>query len=84
MFVFFTNVKMLTISDPDDWTYISKIRIPIPSLNEYNPAKVLPETIMGLLGYFAAYVEKIEGDYNNVVGLPVGRLYQEGKDWLNQ
>lgn len=28
-------------------------------------------------GKFAAYISSIEGDYNNVVGLPVGRLYQE-------
>ncbi|HJC46537.1 MAG TPA: septum formation protein Maf [Candidatus Lachnoclostridium pullistercoris] len=33
----------------------------------------------GIQGRFAAYVEKIDGDYNNVVGLPVGRLYQEIK-----
>lgn len=31
----------------------------------------------GIQGAFAAYVRGIEGDYNNVVGLPVGRLYQE-------
>ena len=31
----------------------------------------------GIQGFFAAYVSGIEGDYNNVVGLPVGRLYQE-------
>lgn len=31
----------------------------------------------GIQGRFAAYVRGIEGDYNNVVGLPVGRLYQE-------
>lgn len=30
-------------------------------------------------GVFAAYIEGICGDYNNVVGLPVGRLYQELK-----
>ena len=31
----------------------------------------------GIQGYFAAYVEGISGDYNNVVGLPVGRVCQE-------
>ncbi|MCM1192647.1 MAG: Maf family protein [Butyrivibrio sp.] len=34
----------------------------------------------GIQGFFARYVRKIEGDYNNVVGLPVGRLYQEAKE----
>lgn len=36
----------------------------------------------GIQGFCARYVRKIEGDYNNVVGLPVGRLYQEIKEWL--
>ena len=36
----------------------------------------------GIQGIFARYVRGIEGDYNNVVGLPVGRLYQEAKEWL--
>lgn len=31
----------------------------------------------GIQGRFAAYVEKIDGDYNNVVGLPVSRLIHE-------
>ena len=33
----------------------------------------------GIQGSFATYVREIRGDYNNVVGLPVGRLYQELK-----
>ena len=33
----------------------------------------------GIQGSFAAYIKGIAGDYNNVVGLPVGRLYQEIK-----
>ena len=31
----------------------------------------------GIQGKFAAYVKGISGDYNNVVGLPVGRVCQE-------
>lgn len=31
----------------------------------------------GIQGRFAAYVKGISGDYNNVVGLPVGRVCQE-------
>lgn len=33
----------------------------------------------GIQGPFAAYVDGIEGDYNNVVGLPVAAVYQELK-----
>lgn len=33
----------------------------------------------GIQGKFAAYIQEIHGDYNNVVGLPAGRLYQELK-----
>ena len=33
----------------------------------------------GIQGAFAAFVKEIKGDYNNVVGLPVAKLYQELK-----
>ena len=33
----------------------------------------------GIQGLGARFVEKISGDYNNVVGLPIARLYQEIK-----
>ena len=33
----------------------------------------------GIQGVGGLYVREIHGDYNNVVGLPVGRLYQEVK-----
>lgn len=38
----------------------------------------------GIQGFCARYIKGIEGDYNNVVGLPVGRLYQEAKEWLGE
>lgn len=34
---------------------------------------------MAFRGLGARFVKGIRGDYNNVVGLPVGRLYQELK-----
>ena len=33
----------------------------------------------GIQGKCAIYIEKIDGDYNNVVGLPITRIYQELK-----
>lgn len=35
----------------------------------------------GIQGPFAAYVDGIEGDYSNVVGLPVSAVYQELKEY---
>ena len=31
----------------------------------------------GIQGPCAIYIEKIDGDYNNVVGLPIARIYKE-------
>ena len=31
----------------------------------------------GIQGKCAIYIEKIDGDYNNVVGLPVSAIYHE-------
>lgn len=38
----------------------------------------------GIQGQFAAYVQGIQGDYNNVVGLPVGRVYQTIKKMMQR
>lgn len=36
----------------------------------------------GIQGHFAIYIKGIHGDYNNIVGLPIARLYQELKNEL--
>jgi len=38
----------------------------------------------GIQGRFARYVSRIDGDYSNVVGLPVGRVYQEWKSLVER
>lgn len=35
----------------------------------------------GVQGKAAAFIKTVRGEYSNVVGLPVGRLYQEMKAW---
>lgn len=35
----------------------------------------------GIQGDFAIHVKSIQGEYSNVVGLPIGRLYQELKQF---
>lgn len=63
-YILYTQVKPIMVCDPDDWTYISSIRYAIPLWKDWNPSKVLPETLMGLCGYFSAYVKHpIIGDY---------------------
>ncbi len=36
----------------------------------------------GIQGKFAAYIDKIEGDYYNVVGLPISYIYQQMKHYM--
>ncbi len=38
----------------------------------------------GIQGRFAAYIRGIRGDYTNVVGLPVGRVWQEKKRLMEE
>ncbi|MDO4805276.1 MAG: Maf family protein [Lachnospiraceae bacterium] len=60
-----TDVFVARLSDEDIWGYIASGE-PMDKAGAY-----------GIQGLFARYIEKIDGDYNNVVGLPVGRLWRE-------
>lgn len=60
-----TKVDVYEMSDEEIWRYI-RTGEPMDKAGAY-----------GIQGMFAAFVKGIEGDYNNVVGLPVGRICEE-------
>ncbi|MBQ6845416.1 MAG: septum formation inhibitor Maf [Agathobacter sp.] len=62
-----TNVKMHEMSEAEIDRYIATGE-PMDKAGSY-----------GIQGKCAIYIEKIDGDYNNVVGLPITRIYQELK-----
>ena len=62
-----TDVYLYPISEKDIHAYI-KSGDPMDKAGAY-----------GIQGDFAVHVKGIEGDYYNVVGLPIGRVYQELK-----
>ena len=65
-----TKVKVSLMNDDEIRNYISSGE-PMDKAGAY-----------GIQGVFAKYIEGIEGDYYNVVGLPISRLYQELKMFL--
>ena len=68
-----TKVKFFPLSKNEIWDYIHT-KEPMDKAGAY-----------GIQGRAALFVEWIEGDYNNIVGLPVGQLRQlmTIKDYLN-
>ena len=64
--IYFTQISPLVPFDGDDWRYIGGIRLPFPMWGVWNPTKVLPETLMAVGGYIAAFVILLfSGDYIN-------------------
>ncbi|MBQ7102590.1 MAG: Maf family protein, partial [Anaerotignum sp.] len=67
-----TDVYLYPISEADIHAYIES-GDPMDKAGAY-----------GIQGDFAVHVKGIEGDYYNVVGLPIGRVYQELKKMLSR
>ena len=65
-----TDVYLYPISEKDIWAYIES-GDPMDKAGAY-----------GIQGDFAVHVKGIQGDYYNVVGLPIGRVYQELKKMI--
>lgn len=70
VFVEKTDVTMYPMTDEEIQAYIGTGE-PMDKAGAY-----------GIQGRAAVFVKEIKGDYNNVVGLPIARLYQEIREWL--
>lgn len=60
-----TDVYVNPMTDEEIWNYIESEEV-LDKAGAY-----------GIQGKFAIYIEKIEGDYYNVVGLPISYIYEE-------
>lgn len=73
MLLFFYEVHPFVLFDGDDWKDMAELRnVAFPKWHDWNPIKVLPETLMALVGYVGAYIfVPIVGDYLRGISLAV-------------
>lgn len=80
----YTGVTMIFIPSGEQITFAEGTEVEVYPMTKEQIARYVATGepmdkagAYGIQGYFAAYVKGIRGDYNNVVGLPVARVYQE-------
>ncbi len=56
LLVVFLKVQPLVLFNSDDWLYASYDRLAVPLWKEWNPCRILPETLMSWCTYVSAYV----------------------------
>lgn len=77
-YVFYTVSHPLYIYDTDDWTYVSFSRHALPQASQWNPTKVLPETLMPLaadlgvrfiMPFTGSYIDAMSSSFAIVVSI---------------
>lgn len=77
MCIFYIRMHPLVMQSPDDWTYISYSRQAWPMKGAWNPGKVFPETVGGLIGNLCGFVlyPLIVADYVKAFSVGYGIAY---------
>lgn len=85
----YTGVAVIRVADSTLETFYTGTRVKMQSLSEEEIEAYLDTQepldkagAYGIQGYGARYIEKIEGDYYSVMGLPVHALYEKLKHIL--
>ncbi len=83
----FTGVTLIRIADGKRITFAEETKVHVHSMSEEeilayaNSEEPMDKAgAYGIQGAFGAFIDGIEGDYSNVVGLPVGCVYQAMKE----
>lgn len=81
----YTGITIILKSNGEKQTYLlhEKTDVTFYPISDYELKKYIATGdpldkagAYGIQGPFAVHIKKIHGDYNNVVGLPIARLYQ--------
>ena len=88
----YTGVTMIrTGTNPGSITFAEKTEVHLYPISERDISDYIKSGdpmdkagAYGIQGDFAVHVKGIEGDYYNVVGLPIGRVYQELKKLIGE
>lgn len=85
----FTGVALIVKSNGEKQTYLLNERTDVTfyPINDYELKEYISTGdpldkagAYGIQGPFAVHIKEIKGDYNNVVGLPIARIYQTIKN----
>ena len=88
----YTGVSIVSCEDrPRKISFVEKTAVRVRSISDEeirsyaeSPEPMDKAGAYGIQGIFARYIEGIDGDFYNVMGLPVSRLYHELKEFIGR